>query len=111
MGPDRAAAPARIDRIIFSRDREGRYKDRMPTALDVQLSLDGRKWQTVAVVQKDASPVHRVLSASSLPPAIALPSTQPLREEDLLAYAFACEARSFRKVDPADPLARAAPVR
>ena len=39
--------PAMIDRVVFSRDREGHYKDRLPAALEVQVSDDGQTWKTV----------------------------------------------------------------
>ena len=41
------AAPAVVDRVVFSRDRAGHYKDRVPTALDVQVSGDGQQWRVV----------------------------------------------------------------
>jgi hypothetical protein len=42
------ARPAPVARVVFSRDREGRYHDRVPTAWTVQLSDDGAAWRTVA---------------------------------------------------------------
>ncbi|MHB8970813.1 MAG: HzsA-related protein [Pirellulaceae bacterium] len=42
----RAAVP--IAKVIFSRDRSGQYADRIPLDLEVQLSVDGVAWQTVA---------------------------------------------------------------
>ena len=44
------AAPAKVRRVVFSRDRDGTYKDRMPTDFSVQLSLDGKAWTTVKIV-------------------------------------------------------------
>ncbi len=44
--------PARIDRVVFSRDRKGRYRDRLPTTFEVQISSDGRDWHTVKKVGK-----------------------------------------------------------
>ncbi|MBI2301368.1 MAG: hypothetical protein HYU66_20870, partial [Armatimonadetes bacterium] len=41
---------AQISRVVFSRDREAHYQDRVPTAFEVQLSLDGERWETVAKV-------------------------------------------------------------
>ncbi|NQT54512.1 SUMF1/EgtB/PvdO family nonheme iron enzyme [bacterium] len=38
---------ARINRVIFSRDRKGRHQGRLPTAFEVQVSGDGRQWSTV----------------------------------------------------------------
>ena len=79
---------ARIARVVFSRDRRGRYRDRVPEAFEVQVSLDGAAWKTVA---------------RAGPP--ALPDG-PLADEDLLRYAFACENRTWRRVDPSAPLTR-----
>jgi len=32
---------------VFSRDRLGRYRDRVPLKFEVRLSLDGKSWETV----------------------------------------------------------------
>ena len=42
--------PADIDRVVFSRDREGKYTDRVPTEFEIQISIDGREWQVVQSV-------------------------------------------------------------
>ena len=39
-----------VTRVVFSRDRKGQYADRIPTAFQVQLSLDAQRWETVAQV-------------------------------------------------------------
>lgn len=41
------AKVAEVDRVVFSRDRQGRYADRLPTMMDVEASLDGKQWRTV----------------------------------------------------------------
>ncbi len=41
-------ATTTISKIVFSRDRAGQYMDRVPTDIEVQVSLDGTQWQTVA---------------------------------------------------------------
>ena len=43
--------PAKVSKIIFSRDRDGQYQDRMPLGLEVRLSLDGKTWKTAAMVK------------------------------------------------------------
>lgn len=83
------AAPAVVSRVVFSRDREGRYRDRVPAAVEVLLSMDGVAWTVVA-------------RATGLP---YLPDG-PVTEEDLLRYAFACEDLTWRKVDSRDALTR-----
>ena len=44
-------AAAKVSKIVFSRDRGGDYKDRLPLGLEVRLSLDGKSWKTAAVVK------------------------------------------------------------
>jgi hypothetical protein len=43
--------PAMVNRVVFSRDREGHYKDRLPAALEIQISDDGQAWQTVRKIE------------------------------------------------------------
>jgi hypothetical protein len=38
----------RIDRVVWGRDREGVYKDRLAVRYRVEVSSDGKAWQTVA---------------------------------------------------------------
>jgi hypothetical protein len=83
------AQPAAVDRVVISRDREGRFRDRRPVRFEVRTSLDGTTWATVG----------RYGSALSLPPG-------PLAEADLLRYAFACEAHTLGAVDRTDPVER-----
>ncbi len=80
---------ATVAKLVFSRDREGRYRDRMPGRIEIRVSADGANWKTVA--RGSAFPV--------------LPEW-PLREEELLRYAFECEDLSWRKFDPSDSLTR-----
>lgn len=37
-----------VNRVMFSRDRTGRAGDGVPAAIELQISLDGRRWKTVA---------------------------------------------------------------
>ncbi|MCY3021071.1 MAG: discoidin domain-containing protein, partial [Planctomycetota bacterium] len=48
-------AAAKVAKVVFSRDREGRFTDRVPANFDVQLSLDGTQWTTVAKVAAKAA--------------------------------------------------------
>ena len=88
--------PATLSKVVFSRDREGRYRDRLPRIVEVQLSTDGRKWQTVCRVEAEAPRYP-----GYVPPA-ALPET--LTWEALLRYAFVCERDTWRRIDSADHL-------
>ncbi|MCX6879767.1 MAG: discoidin domain-containing protein [Verrucomicrobia bacterium] len=83
------AQPRAVSRIVISRDREGRFSDRMPGAVEVRLSDDGQHWRSVAKLD-DGS----------------LLADGPLTEEDLLRYAFAREAASVGKVDATEPCLR-----
>ncbi len=40
--------PVEIDRIVWGRDREARYTDRLPTRYRIDVSTDGRAWSVVA---------------------------------------------------------------
>jgi len=75
--------------VVFSRDREGRYRDRMPASIEIRISIDGTKWKTVA--RSSAFPI--------------LPEGQ-LGQVDLLRYAFECEDLTWRKFDPSDSVSR-----
>ncbi len=44
------ASPATVHKVIISRDREGRFRDRIPSGFEVQVSMDGQNWRTVKSV-------------------------------------------------------------
>ncbi len=44
-----------IDRVVWGRDRQGRYADRVATQYHIDVSLDGQQWQSVAS-SKDRRP-------------------------------------------------------
>ena len=81
-------SPALVDKVVFSRDRGGQYRDRLPTQLEVQLSADGQIWRTVC------------RAGSQIPfPASA-------NWDDLLRYAFLCEQETWGRIDTDPPLLR-----
>ena len=82
------AQPAQVARVVFSRDRDGRFQDRLPEAFEVRLSLDGQQWQTVY-----QAGTGRVLSPRAT-------------WEERLRYAFLCEQDTWSAVDPADAVTR-----
>ncbi len=41
-------SPANIDRIVWARDRQGQFKDRVATQYSIEISLDGQQWTMVA---------------------------------------------------------------
>lgn len=98
--------PARIAKVVFSRDREGKFRDRMPLRLEVRLSLDGQLWQTVARVA--GKPQEK--SAAPNAPLVALP--EPVTHEGLVQYAFLCERATWQRMNATDhlsPLAKEVP--
>ncbi|MBN1125165.1 MAG: discoidin domain-containing protein [Sedimentisphaerales bacterium] len=81
--------PVFIDTLVFTRDREGRYNDRLPAWVEIRISTDGVHWQTVA--QRSVFPI--------LPEHSSKPT-------DLLNYAFECEDLTWSKFDPSTPVNR-----
>ncbi len=77
-----------VSRVVFSRDREARFADRVPAAVEVRVSSDGTNWTSV----------------SRLTNRVPLPSRSDF--EGLLRYAFLCEQATWSRVDPAPPVAR-----
>ena len=57
--------PATVNRVVYSRDRDRNYGDRMPTDVEVLLSQDGQVWTSVARVQATAGPVALVSRAGN----------------------------------------------
>ncbi len=104
--------PAKIAKVVFSRDREGQYRDRLAVHFDIRVSPDGKEWRKVAEVksaqtaQVAAPPPPAPPRPAALPELVALPSSGPLDSETLLRYAFTCEAESFWNADRAEPVGR-----
>ncbi len=51
--------PKLVNRIVFSRDREGKYADRVPSHLAVRVSPDGASWQQVAELRAKVTTTPR----------------------------------------------------
>lgn len=92
---------AKVAKVVFSRDREGHYRDRLPRIVEVWLSLDGQRWQTVRRVEGELPPSGLAPSADYVPPA-ALP--QPISWDGLLRYAFLCERQTWQRMARDDHL-------
>jgi hypothetical protein len=54
VGADRIARAAEVARVIITRDRTGKYRDRIPEVFEVLVSQDGQQWQSVA--KRDRTP-------------------------------------------------------
>lgn len=93
-------APAEIARVVISRDREGKYHDRLPVAFEVCLSLDGSQWDTVCRVQA------RAAGGGPQEPHYAGPFKLPPQPswDELLAYAFECERYTWERISADDHL-------
>lgn len=92
--------PVTISRIVLSRDRDGKYHDRVPVAFDIQLSLDGSEWATV----------RRVVARPAVTPPSAPRYTGPFSLssrpdwDELLHFAFACERYTWNRMSADDHL-------
>ena len=69
-----------IHKVIFSRDRKGQFKDRMPVSVEVKVSLDGTNWKTAA--RSSAFPI--------------LPDGS-VNNRAKVRYAFECEQLMWQK--------------
>jgi len=94
------AAPAVVSLVVISRDRPGKYHDRVPVDFEVLLSPDGLRWRTVRRVQarpaRPTGPKTQYTGPFKLPPD---PSW-----DDLLAYAFNCERHTWGRISADDHL-------
>jgi hypothetical protein len=82
---------AEVSRVVLSRDRQGRFRDRMPVRFDILGSPDGAEWKTLLRVEAGGG---------------ALPLPERPSWEDLLRYAFRAERATWGRVDPSDAAAR-----
>ncbi len=89
----------RVAQVVFSRDREGSFRDRLPRIVEVQLSLDGQRWQTVCRVEGELPPAAHNLRDV---PLAKLPN--PFTWDAILRYAFLCERDTWRRMNATDHL-------
>jgi hypothetical protein len=88
--------PVTVAKVVFSRDRDGQFHDRLPMEIEVQLSLDGRKWKAASHLKAAGLESLRHVRATPLP----LP--EPATWDALVRYAFLCERNTWRRISPAD---------
>jgi hypothetical protein len=89
-------APAKVGKVVFSRDRDGRYQDRMPLGVEIRVSLDGHTWRTATRVKAAGFKARGRF--------VSVPLPQPLTQEGLVRYAFLCEREAWGRIDPGDHL-------
>ncbi len=63
------AEAVEIDRAVWSRDREEKYRDRLATNYNLDVSLDGKTWKTVASSKDRAAVGAKLETPASLAPA------------------------------------------
>jgi hypothetical protein len=78
--------PVTIDRVVWGRDRNGQYRDRLANKYQIDVSSDGATWTTVAG------------SADRLPPGTPSPALRKLLEERKTIAARIGELTASRKV-------------
>jgi hypothetical protein len=81
--------PLVIDRVVWARDREGAFHDRLPTAYRIEVGISGDDWQTVATSEDRQPPVSKddageQLSVEGLPADVAEEFQGYRREADSL---------------------------
>ncbi len=94
---------ATVNRVVFSRDRNRNYADRMPTDFEVLLSKDGQAWTSAAKIAATAGPVITQAQGGSGglvppppgPPEAARVSSAP--ESDAVKDAFLAEEYAWIK--------------
>jgi cytochrome c553 len=90
--------PAKVAKVVFSRDREGQYRDRMPSWVEIRVSSDGQTWKKVAEIKNKMPAAQRV---TYVPP---VPLPDPVTWDGLVRYALLCERETWRKMQPGDHL-------
>ncbi len=104
------AGETAVDRVVFSRDRQGQYRDRL--AVHFEYGCRSTPPQAVGSTVK-AVPLGVACAARPPTPQSAGPLdtsaaalARALEQGDLTCYAFLCEARTCWRVDPTDPAKR-----
>ncbi len=64
--------PVQVDRVVWARDREGQYRDRLPTRYKIEIGTDGSDWQVVAT-SDDRRPPGEKPQTSDTPSEAGLP--------------------------------------
>jgi len=87
--------PTPVARVLITRDRSGKYSDRVPEVFEVLVSQDGQQWQSVA--KRERTGAHRARRLPYLP-VDRLPEKS---WDGYLKYAFLRERATWSNI-PAD---------
>lgn len=100
--------PATVNRVVISRDRPGRFRDRIVIEAEALLSLDGREWQGVATLEhKPAGAPRRrrnPLSQYDLIPYMPVARLAEKHWHGVVQYAFLRERETWRRIPDDDYL-------
>ncbi len=97
-------APAQVSKVVYSRDRNRFFADRMPTSVEVLVSMDGKDWKSAGKLAAEAGPV--VLASRPDDAGALVPSPPPppkaanihgTPESDPLKEAFLTEEYAWIK--------------
>lgn len=92
--------PARISRVVLSRDRNGRFSDRQILEAEVHVSVDGQTWQTAGTLTRTASQLRLPRPALTFPLAELPEPTWA----GAVTYAFLRERDTWNRLDAKDYL-------
>ncbi len=91
-------APARVARVVISRDRQARFLDRQILEAEVRLSRDGKAWQTAATLTRSPAQLPRPMPMLTMPIADLPEPTWAGAVE----YAFLRERDTWSRLDGQD---------
>jgi len=74
--------PAKVSKVVFSRDRARQHADRVPVAFEIRLSLDGKEWRTARKVATTAARTAAATRFGGSPPSIPNPPPPPRRSRE-----------------------------
>ena len=71
------AKVTKVAKVVFSRDRNREYADRVPIAFEIRVSLDGKQWTTVRKVCTSAAAVKTTRRGRRARPTVPSPPPPP----------------------------------
>lgn len=96
---------ADVNRLVISRDREGRYRDRIVSEAEVLVSMDGNEWQSAATLNLSADAPfprrHNPMSQYDLMPYLPVVRLTETSWDGVVRYAFLRERETWSQI-PAD---------